>query len=185
MKTIAGVTLALFAGGAAVASAPKVKKEEAVAACLWEVAPVSTVNYLKLPAPQRHQGISGIAPEYALRRRLDAACLDALLDNGVSRPREVSERKLRAALEATRPAVVPTEERDPKAFVCTRFFENDTEMKNPAEFRWGYGDDFTKAQFETMSFIFAAKNGGGLGLAKDGGLSKCQFVQPDGSLKNA
>ncbi|RXZ66034.1 hypothetical protein [Pelagerythrobacter rhizovicinus] len=181
------VSLLILGVGIAMVATPSLagKKEDAYAKCAWDEAPVSAANWLTLPVPAKYPLPGNITREYALKQRLDAACLDRLIAEGISRPRALSAKKLRAALEQTRPAELVLEEEDPKAFVCFRYFENDTAMKNPAAVRWGYGRDMSKSQFGTTTSIFAEESGGGVSLSEDGGLEKCQFVRSDGSLVDA
>lgn len=160
------------------------KKEDSFATCLWEVAPISSANWLNMPAPEKYQNPGSIKPEFALKQRLDAACFDRLVADGIKRPLAISIKKLRIALADSRPDELPDQEMDPRAFVCLRFFENDTAKTSPAAYRWGYGPDLSQSQLGEMSLVYATK-GGGASLAKNGGVEKCQLIQSDGTLQDA
>ncbi len=161
------------------------KNDDAWAKCLWEKVPTSTNNWLGLPLPPKWQSPGAIQPEYALQNRLQAACNNHLIPQGKKSAPSFNAKSVRAALIATKPPVISGDFIDPKAYLCRRFFTNDKDMKNPAGFRWGFGDDTSKAQFGSMSLIFAAQGGGSVGLPETGGLEQCSWIQADGSLINA
>ena len=161
------------------------KNDDAWAACLWEKVPTSANSMLSLPVPPKWQGPGAITPEYALQHRLHAACYAALTPAGKKNPPSFNMNNVRKSLLATKPAAIAADTIEPRAYVCQRYFLNDTEMKNPAGYRWGFGEDTSKAQFGSMSLVFAAQGGGGVGLPDVGGLEKCQFIRSDGSLSDA
>jgi len=160
------------------------KNDDAWAKCIWEQVPASASNWLKLPVPKNHYGLAEVPPEYALQYRLQAACYGPMTAPGKERPPSFNAKSVRKALDAARPASIGADRVDPRAYRCTRYFLNDTEMKNPAGFDWGFGSDTSKAQFFSMTFMFAAK-GGTVGLPKQGGLRKCAFIQADGTFADA
>jgi len=158
------------------------KKDEAWAKCIWENMPTSADNWIALPLPMRSQGISQIKPEVALQYRLRAACAKKLTAEGESRPLRFSSKKVRKSLIASKPEIIGDDKVEPMAFVCSRYFLNDTELKRPAAFHWGYGPDTSKVQFFKMSLIFSGQRGG-VGLPDEGGLKKCERVKNDGALE--
>lgn len=160
------------------------KNDDAWAACIWEQVPTSASNWLKMPVPKSHYGLAEVPPEYVLQFRLQAACYERLTPPGKQRPPGFSAKAVRKALEARRPTAPGADRVDPKAYRCTRYFLNDTDMKTPAGFDWGFGEDTSKTQFFSMTFFFAAK-GGSVGLPKQGGLRKCAFILADGTFADA
>lgn len=58
-------------------------------------------------------------------------------------------------------------------------------MKNPAAYKWGFGDFETGPAFASLTFFFAAKGGGAVGLPEAGGLRKCQWISSEGTLTDA
>ncbi len=176
-----GLALALtFTASPAVAG----KNDDAWAKCIWEQVPESASNWLKMPAPKQSYGLADAPPEYVLQFRLQAACYDRMIPAGKKSPPRFGAKAVRAALEAQRPSSPGTDKVDPKAYRCTRYFLNDTEMKNPAGFDWGFGTDTSKAQFFAMTFLYSAK-GGYTGLPTKGGLRKCAFIKADGTFADA
>jgi hypothetical protein len=161
------------------------KKDDAWAQCLWEKAPLSAANWLAMPIAERWPGPNGASPAALLEFRLRAACHTQLTPPGKRYPPSLMAKAVRASLERIRPSVVGTNEIDPRAYQCTRYFLNDTELKTPAAYAWGFGDFDSGTKFSSMSFTFAAKGGGGVGLPETGGLRKCQVIKSDGSLADA
>ena len=161
------------------------KNDDAWAACLWDKVPTSANNWLNLPEPSKYQDLGAIKPEFALQNRLEAACRQAMLPAGKESAPRFSVRNVRASLIALKPSVVGQDTVDPRAYVCTRYFLNDKEMKNPGAYRWGFGEDTTQAQLGSMSLMFAAVGGGSVGLPDTGGIEKCEYVQADGTLNDA
>lgn len=161
------------------------KNDDAWAKCIWEQVPTSAFNWLKMPAPKNHYGLAEVPPEYALQFRLQAACFASMTAPGKERPPSFNAKAVRKALEAGRPASASADKVDPRAYRCTRYFLNDKEMKNPAGFDWGFGEDTGKPQFFSMTFMFAAKGGGAVGLPRQGGLRKCSYIQADGTFADA
>jgi hypothetical protein len=161
------------------------KNDVAWAKCLWEKVPTSAGNWIVMPLPPKWQSPGEVQPEFALQNRLEASCRDALIPTGKKSAPSFNGKNVRAALIASKPKLIGPDVVDPKAYLCRRYFLNDVDMKNPAGFRWGYGSDTSKAQFGSMSLIFAAKGGGSVGLPESGGLEKCSWIQSDGSMTNA
>jgi hypothetical protein len=161
------------------------KNDDAWAACLWDKVPTSANNWLNFPEPSKYQDLGAIKPEFALQNRLEAACRRAMVPAGKESAPRFSVRNVRAALIASKPSTVGQDTLDPRAYVCTRYFLSDKEMNNPAAYRWGFGEDTTQAQLGSMSLMFAAVGGGSVGLPDTGGLEKCEYVQADGTLKDA
>jgi hypothetical protein len=173
---------ALFSATAAQAG----KNDDAWARCIWEQVPTSAANWLKMPAPKSDYGLAAVPPEYALQFRLQAACFDRLTPSGKSHPPDFNAKAVRSALATLQPMAVEPDKIDPKAWRCTRYFENDTAMKTPAGYDWGYGDDMSKARFYSITYFFAGTKGGTpVGLPTTGGLRKCQFILADGTFKDA
>lgn len=182
----AGLALLLAAAGLvpAAPAAAGAKADQAWAQCIWDNVPTSAANWLKMPAPKQSYGMAEVPPEYVLQFRLQAACYERMIAPGKKGPPRFSAKAVRAALEAQRPASTGPDVADPKAYRCTRYFLNDTEMKNAAGFDWGFGSDTSKAQFFSMTFLYSAK-GGYASLPKQGGLRKCAFIQSDGTFADA
>lgn len=180
----------LILGGAAslvIGSTPAIagKKDDAWAKCLWEHVPTSANNWIGMSLPKSRSAMGDPKPEYALQFRLQAACYEKLTKEGKSRPSRFNAKKVRKALIATKPQEVLEDTLDPKAYRCMRFFLNDKEMKTPAAYRWGFGEDTSQAQFFSVSYFYAAQGGGSVGLPESGGLEKCQFINADGTFTNA
>jgi hypothetical protein len=161
------------------------KNDEAWAKCLWEKVPTSANNWINLQLPPKWQNPGEVKPEFALQNRLQAACTEALIPNGKKSAPSFNNKSVRTALLASKPTTIGRDSVDPKAYLCRRYFLNDTNLKNPAAFRWGYGADTSKAQLGSMSLVFAAQGGGGVGLPETGGLERCSWIQPDGSMIDA
>ncbi|MDJ0642058.1 MAG: hypothetical protein QNJ15_04510 [Erythrobacter sp.] len=155
------------------------KKDDAWAACIWETVPASAANWVEMPMPERRQGIGEIKPEFALKYRLQAACFEKLTKEGKKRPHGFNDKKVRKALIAMKPDNPGEDTIEPLAYVCRRYFRNDTEFERPAGYRWGFGPDTSQAQFFSLSFVFA---GGGGSLGEHGGISRCDLILADGSL---
>jgi hypothetical protein len=179
--------VAAISSGVVVAPSPAVagKSDDAWAGCLWEQVPTSAANWLKLPAPKRDYGLSDVPPEYVLQFRLQAACFDTMTPAGKTRPPSFNAKAVRKSLELIKPAAISEDKSDPKAYRCSRYFLNDTELKTPAGFDWGFGDDTSKAQFMSISYFFAAEKGGAVGLPDQGGIRKCSYINSDGSFEDA
>jgi hypothetical protein len=167
------------------------KTDDAWARCIWEQVPTSTSNWLAMPVPEDPYGgvhvpsaRTPVPPEYILQFRLQAACFGQMTAPGDVRPRKFNAKAVRRSLEAIRPASVGPDKVDPKAYRCTRYFLNDTEMKNPAGYDWGFGSDTSQAQLFSIMFMFAAERGSVL-LPSQGGLRKCAFIQADGTFDDA
>jgi hypothetical protein len=161
------------------------KGDDAWASCLWQKVPTSANNWVLGPETGDRQSLGSIRPEFALMHRLEAACYSALTPVGKDGPPNFKAKKVRAALLSTKPQAIGVDTIDPLAFVCRRYFLNDVGMKNPAGFRWGFGKDTSKAQFGSMTYFFAAQGGGSVGLPDVGGLEKCEYIQSDGTLRDA
>jgi len=179
-----------IAAGLPASPAAAGKIDDAWAKCIWEQVPTSASNWLKMPAvkdPYRVNVPSArteVPPEYVLQFRLQAACFGVMTAPGDIAPRKFNANAVRRALEASRPAGIGPDKVDPKAYRCTRYFLNDTEMKNPAGYDWGFGSDTSKAQFFSMMLMFAADRGSVM-LPREGGLRKCAFIQADGTFADA
>jgi hypothetical protein len=179
------IAVATAAAAASASPAMAAKADEAWAACIWEQVPASASNWLKMPVPKRGYGLAEVPPEYVLQFRLQAACYERLTPPGKERPPAFSAKAVRKALLASRPAgAAATDKVDPLAYRCVRYFVNDAQMKTPGGYEWGFGTDTTKAQFFSMTFLFAAK-GGSVGLPQQGGLRKCSYIQADGTFRDA
>jgi hypothetical protein len=178
---VLGLALALSASPALAG-----KIDDAWAKCIWEQVPTSASNWLKMPVPyDPYRGVevpterTFAPPEYNLQFRLQAACFGAMTAPGDVRPRRFNAKAVRRSLEASRPASLGPDKVDPKAYRCTRYFLNDTEMKHPAGYDWGFGPDTDKAQLFSMMLIFPAKDRS-VALPPQGGLRKCAFILADG-----
>jgi hypothetical protein len=180
----AGVLL-LLSGLSSSAEAKGSKKEDQWAQCLWETVPQSSANWLDMPNKDKAKFGPVQSPRTLLEYRLQAACFERLKLVGKSYPIGFSSEKVRRSLELSRPNSVGVDTFDPKAFQCERFFTNDTDMKNPAAYKWGFGDFDSGPVFASISYIFAAEKGGGLGLPETGGLHKCHWINSDGTLTDA
>ena len=179
--------LAALGLGAALPASPAFagKNDDAWAKCIWEQVPTSASNWLKMPVPKNHYGLADVPAEYVLQFRLQAACYERMIPAGKKSPARFHSKAVRTALEAQRPPSPGPDLADPRAYRCTRYFLNDTEMKNAAGFDWGFGSDTSKAQFFSMMFMYAGKGGGSVMLPKEGGLRKCAFIQADGTFADA
>lgn len=175
--------LMLVAGGLATLSAPALagKKDDAWAKCLWENASQSAANWLAMAEPKQRYSIDGMSAYELLEFRLRAACHAQLTPPGKRFPPGLNRKAVRASLIATRPTEIVADKAEPGAYQCKRFFLNDTDMKTPAAFQWGFGDFDSGVKFSSMSFQFASTTGA-VGLPETGGLRKCQIIQNDGSL---
>lgn len=160
------------------------KTDDAWAKCIWEQVPTSASNWLKMPVPKESLWTTEVPPEFVLQFRLRAACFGQMTAPGDVGPAKFRAKAVRKALEATRPAIIGPDKLDPKAYRCTRYFLNDTEMKKPAGYDWGFGSDTGKAQFFAMMVMFAAERGS-VRLPSQGGLRKCAFIQADGTFADA
>jgi hypothetical protein len=178
------VAFAFSAAAFSATAAQAGRNDDSWARCLWEQVPTSAANWLKMPAPKSDYGLAAVPPEYVLQFRLQAACFDRLTPSGKSRPPGFNAKAVRAALERQQPMAVEPDRIDPKAWRCTRYFENDTDRKIPAGYEWGFGTDTGKAQFFSIRFYFAAK-GGSVGLPDRGGLRICSFIEADGTFQDA
>jgi len=167
--------------GAAIAG----KSDDAWAACIWSKTPKSASNWLAMPEPGRRLGIDKPTPDFLLKFRVQAACHEDMTPAGKKQPPSLESKKVRAILAKTKPSTIGSDVVDPKAFQCTRYFLNDKEMKNPAEYKWGFGDLDTGKIFSSIQYFFAAQGGGSVGLPETGGLRKCQWINDDGSLTDA
>ena len=176
-----GLVVGLTAATPAVAG----RNDDAWAQCLWEKVPVSTSNWLALPAPKHDYGLGEPEPAFVLQYRLKAACHSRLIPAGKKWPPSFNTNAVRKALIAIRPAAVPADEADPLAYRCDLFFENDTEMKAVTGTDWGYGASQDGKQLGSSRLIFAAKGGGGVGLTEGAGIRRCRTIQSDGSYKDA
>ena len=178
------IRLVVLALGLGTLSAPAQagKKDDAWAKCLWENAPQSAANWLAMTEPKDRYSINGMSAYELLEFRLRAACHVQLTPAGKRFPPGLNRKAVRASLIATRPTEIAADKVEPDAYQCTRYFLNDTEMKTPAAFHWGFGDFDSGVSFSSMSFQFAAAGGGGVGLPETGGLRKCLIIQADGSL---
>jgi len=162
------------------------KNDDAWARCIWEQVPRSAANWLRMPVPKSDYGLAAVPPEYVLQFRLQAACLDRLTPPGKSRPASFNAKAVRASLETLQPMAVEPDRIDPKAWRCTLYFENDTEMKSPAGYDWGFGEDRSKPRFFSITFLFASRVASSpVGLSRAGGLRKCQSILADGTFADA
>jgi hypothetical protein len=161
------------------------KKDDAWAACIWSKTPKSAANWLLMPEPERRLGIGKPKPEYLLGFRVEAACHDDMTPAGEKGPPSFNTKNIRASLAKSKPSSIGPDISDPRAFQCTRYFLNDQEMKNPAEYKWGFGDPAKGKIFTSIQYFFAAQGGGSVGLPETGGLRKCQWINDDGSLTDA
>lgn len=184
IRHLPGIVALGLAAALSASPAKAGKNDDAWAKCIWEQVPASASNWLKMPAPKNHYGMAEVPPEYVLQFRLQAACYERLIPAGKKAPPRFSSKAVRAALEAQKPPSPGPDVADPRAYRCTRYFLNDTEMKNAAGFDWGFGSDTSKAQFFSMMFLYAAK-GGNVSLPSTGGLRKCAFIQADGTFADA
>jgi hypothetical protein len=160
-------------------------KEFRWAQCLWENVPQSAANWLAMPDAKTEWGSTTKSPKELLEYRLQAACFDKLIPQSKKFAIDFSPKKVRAALGASKPTSIGHDLVDPKAFQCRRFFKNDVEMQTPAAFKWGFGDFESGHAFASVSYVFAAQGGGGVGLPDAGGLYKCQWIKEDGTLIDA
>lgn len=184
MKSIVKYFLGFFLTIGTTSPAFAADKYEAWTSCLWKVAPVSTKNWIEMPIPEKYPIPGRIKPEYALKKRMDAACFDILIKQEVKRPLAISFKKLHKRLIASRPSQIPLTEENPMAFVCFRYFEDDADLSNPISERWGYGADLSQSQLGSSSLIFSGSKGD-TALDPNGGLEVCKIVQTDGSLTDA
>ena len=179
----------LLACGMMVLTAPVHAKEPTKeirwAQCLWESVPKSAANWLAMPDEKTEFGATTRTPRELLEYRLQAACFDKLTPQGKKFPIDFAPKKVRAALELSKPASVGPDAIDPKAYQCTRYFRDDAELKNPAALKWGFGEFETGHAFASVSYVFATKGGGGVGLPETGGVYKCKWIKEDGSLVDA
>lgn len=185
MLRIIAFFVALVTGLSAASPALAGKKDDAWAQCLLESAPKSVANWLKLPAGERRLGLERPSPEFLLRIRLQAACHTRLIVDGKKFPPSFDGKKVRESLAKMQQPQADHDIVEPRAFQCTRFFLNDTEMKAPAAYSWGFGDFDTGTIFSSVQFMFAASGGGSVGLPDTGGLKKCQLIDENGMLMNA
>ena len=177
--------LALAIGFTSSVAAKDPKKEEQWAQCLWQTVPRSAANWLAMSNESSDRDAKEKTASELLEYRLQAACFDKLKPVGKKYPIGFSSGKVRAALASAKPTAIGDDIVDPKAFKCVRYFLSDTELKNPAAFKWGFGDFDTGHAFASMSYIYAAAGGGGVGLPDTGGLYKCQWINSDGTLTDA
>ena len=183
---IAGLT-ALGAVTGLVLATPALagKTDDGWAQCLWANAPETSANWLAMTPTKDRFGLGNPPPEMLLQYRLQAACHTALTPDGKRGPPSFNAKRVRRSLEESRPATVGTEAVDPRAYQCTRYFLNDTEMKTPAEYRWGVGDPGAGVTFSRVQYFFAGSGNSQVGLPETGGLERCQFIQSDGTLVDA
>ncbi|MES2493633.1 MAG: hypothetical protein V4579_10185 [Pseudomonadota bacterium] len=184
-STIGGALVGGLIFAAHPVHAKEPSKEELWAQCLWHAVPRSAANWLGMADIKSDFGSTNKSPKELLEFRLQAACFDKLKPAGKKFPIGFFPKKVRAALESSRPTSIGQDTTDPKAFQCVRFFTRDVEMKTPAAFKWGFGDFDKGHAFARVSYVFAAQGGGGVGLPETGGLYKCHWIKEDGTLTNA
>ncbi|MEQ1549681.1 hypothetical protein [Sphingorhabdus sp.] len=182
MKKIILALVILFVSAPAFAG----KKDDAWAQCLWKNVPTTTANWLVTKPPvEKARFDAPESTEEMLVYRLRAACERELTPAGKKWPPSLNTKKVKIALEASKPADILPDTVEPKAFRCDYYFENDHEMKTRARFEWGYEESVGRQIWTTTDYGFAGANGGAVYLTKGAGIKKCFIVQSDGSLADA
>lgn len=161
------------------------KKDDAWAACLWDQVPTTASNWLAMTPVKGGWEKMPTPPDYAIEWRLKAACFDFLKPQNKKWPPSFYGKNVRAALLATRPALIRTDKIEPVGFRCDLYFENDTELKNRAGFDWGVKAKTGDVIFQTMRYGFAGENKAVVQLTEGGGIRKCYRVLADGSMTDA
>ncbi|MEO0461945.1 MAG: hypothetical protein AAF127_02370 [Pseudomonadota bacterium] len=93
------------------------KKDDAWAACLWQMVPTTANKWLNT-APVKGRFMEADNLDANLQLRLQAACKEALTPEGKDKPPSFKPKKVRAALEAQRPSVVGPDTFEPETFHC-------------------------------------------------------------------
>ena len=167
------VSMPVFAG----------KKDDAWAQCLWKNVPTTTSSWLATkPVGEKARFDAPETADVTIVYRLRAACERELTPAGKKWPPSLNAKKVKIALEVSKPVVIEPDNVEPKAFRCDYYFEDDKELKTRARFEWGYEDNVGRQIWTNTDYGFAGAKGGAVYLTKGAGIKKCFIVQSDGSL---